>query len=163
MQLKDDYFDALFVSPLERARQTAEIITKGRELQPALLPSLREIDLYSFQGLLKQQGKQQYGEQFSRWQLQAHQFEIDGHAPVRELWYRASIAWQQILGAQQNAQCTLVVAHNAVNQAMIATAMGLDPLYFRRLLQSNAATSVLDFVPTMFGPPRVTLDRLNQV
>jgi len=29
----------------------------------------------------------------------------------------------------------LVVAHNAVNQALIATALGLPPTYFRRLLQ----------------------------
>jgi probable phosphoglycerate mutase len=29
----------------------------------------------------------------------------------------------------------MVVAHNAVNQALIASALGLPPRYFRRLLQ----------------------------
>lgn len=49
LQLKDEKFDALFVSPLKRARQTAEIVTEGLGLKPRVLPSLREIDLYSFQ------------------------------------------------------------------------------------------------------------------
>ncbi len=81
----------------------------------------------------------------------------------RELWFRASLAWQQILGDQSGNRNTLLVAHNAVNQALVATAIGLPPTYFRRLLQNNAATTVLDFQPTKDGPPRVNLDRLNQV
>lgn len=32
---------------------------------------------------------------------------------VRELWYRASLAWQQVLAGAQGPGCSLVVAHNA--------------------------------------------------
>jgi hypothetical protein len=42
-------FDTLYVSPLTRATQTADIITTGMGLRSVMLPSLREIDLYSFQ------------------------------------------------------------------------------------------------------------------
>jgi broad specificity phosphatase PhoE len=51
LQLKDDVqkFDTLYVSPLTRATQTADIITSGMDLRSVTLPSLREIDLYSFQ------------------------------------------------------------------------------------------------------------------
>jgi len=45
----DESFDALFVSPLTRARQTAEIVAGGKSLTARVLPQLREIDLYSFQ------------------------------------------------------------------------------------------------------------------
>lgn len=48
-----------------------------------VLPALREIDLYSFQGLLKQEGKARFGPAFASWQRQAAAFEIDGQAPVR--------------------------------------------------------------------------------
>ena len=48
-QLSNDSFDVLFVSPLTRAKQTADIIAKGQELPTTMLPALREIDLYSFQ------------------------------------------------------------------------------------------------------------------
>lgn len=49
MQLKDDNFDVLFVSPLRRAQQTADIVAASRDLPATMLPALREIDLYSFQ------------------------------------------------------------------------------------------------------------------
>jgi probable phosphoglycerate mutase len=116
------------------------------------------------QGLLKDEGKAKFGDAFRNWQKKADTFSIDGHAPVRELWYRASLAWHSILNPEQQDdpaevadsssssssgngeggvsssdgddwRCALVVAHNAVNQAMIGAALGLPPRYFRRLLQ----------------------------
>lgn len=129
-----------------------------------MLPSLREIDLYSFQGLLKGEGTAKYGEEFKTWQQRPAEFQIDGRRPVVELWHRASMAWHQILQDEQVLSCALVVAHNAVNQALVGTATGIGPQFFRRLLQSNAASTVLDFVPRLGGgPPVVTIDRLNQV
>ncbi|KAK9817232.1 hypothetical protein WJX72_011437 [[Myrmecia] bisecta] len=156
-------FTCLFHSPLERARHTAEIIWAGRQAHSVVLPALREIDLYSFQGLLKHEGKALFGDAYSNWQQNPAEFELEGHSPVRELWYRASLAWQTILSSQDGGSDILVVAHNAVNQALIATAIGLPPTAFRLLLQSNAAVSVLDFQPNADGQsPTVTLDCLNQ-
>eukprot|EP00193_Tetraselmis_chui_P012775 CAMPEP_0177790086 /NCGR_PEP_ID=MMETSP0491_2-20121128/23134_1 /TAXON_ID=63592 /ORGANISM="Tetraselmis chuii, Strain PLY429" /LENGTH=205 /DNA_ID=CAMNT_0019312071 /DNA_START=23 /DNA_END=636 /DNA_ORIENTATION=- len=118
----------------------------------------------AFQGLLKEEGIKRFGSQFSQWQKEPAEFEIDEHAPVRELWYRGSLAWQEVLGCASTFNTALVVAHNAVNQAMICTALGMPPTYFRRLLQSNGATTVLDISPTTDPnvPVRVTVDRLNQ-
>lgn len=56
------------------------------------------------------------------WQKDAANFEIDGHYPVRELWERAQSCWQSILTSDGTS--ILVVAHNAVNQALVATATG---------------------------------------
>ena len=47
--VKDDKFDMLFHSPLKRADQTAQIIWGSRQGSATVLPSLREVDLYSFQ------------------------------------------------------------------------------------------------------------------
>ena len=49
MQLAGEEFDALYSSPLRRSAETAEIIWGGRGGAVAVLPSLREVDLYSFQ------------------------------------------------------------------------------------------------------------------
>ena len=86
----------------------------------------------------------------------------NGSGAHRELWYRASMAWQDILG-NADVKSALVVAHNAVNQALLNTALDLPPSFFRRLLQSNAATSVIDFQPNGDKPPTRTIDRMNQV
>ncbi|KAK9126483.1 hypothetical protein Scep_015329 [Stephania cephalantha] len=132
---------------------------RGEEMVPEL--ELREIDLYSFQGLLKHEGKERFGEAYRKWQIDAPNFNIDGHYPVRELWARARDCWNKIL--IHEGKSVLVVAHNAVNQALVATAIGLSTEYFRVLLQSNCGVSVLDFTPRLDdGSPHICLNRLNQ-
>lgn len=162
MLLKDT-FDVCFHSPLARSQRTAEIIWDSRKLEMIPEHDLREIDLYSFQGLLKHEGKERFGEAYRQWQKDAVNFTIDGHYPVRELWARAKNCWAKILS--HNGQSILVVAHNAVNQALVATAIGLGPEYFRRLLQSNCGVSVLDFTPSssLNCSPYISLNRLNQI
>eukprot|EP00850_Spirogloea_muscicola_P010808 SM000065S20157 [mRNA] locus=s65:72480:76395:- [translate_table: standard] len=148
--LLGDSFDACFHSPLTRSSHTAEIIWSSRKAPMISNDDLREIDLYSFQGLFKEEGKAKYGEAYKMWQKDAANFEIDGHFPVRELWARAKTCWDIILSSEH--ESILVVAHNAVNQALVATATGN---YFRKLLQSNCGVSVLDFTPRSSGdgPP----------
>ncbi|KAK1299796.1 hypothetical protein QJS10_CPB13g01676 [Acorus calamus] len=74
-------------------------------------------------GLLKHKGKARYGQ----WQIDGPKFNIDGHYPVSELWARARSCWDKILA--HNGKSVLVVAHNAVNQALIATAMGICSIF----------------------------------
>jgi broad specificity phosphatase PhoE len=164
VQLRDDRFHKLYHSPLRRAVETADIVWNGNGGTREIIPALREIDLYSFQGLLKAEGRERFGDEFTQWQQVPAEFEIDGQKPVIELWHRASMVWQHVLLDEESRSCALVVAHNAVNQALVATAIGIGPDFFRRLLQSNAASTVLDFVPRVGGgAPVVTIDRLNQV
>jgi broad specificity phosphatase PhoE len=152
------------------------------------------VDLYAFQGLLKARGKARHGSAYALWQRSPEQFELKDeeeigggtHAPVRELWHRAGLAWGRILAAAAEAEedgggddasssAILVVAHNAVNQALVGAALGLGPEHFRRLLQSNGATTVVDFAPSSSAeegeggnggsaalPARAALDRLNE-
>ncbi|WZY75354.1 hypothetical protein YC2023_021738 [Brassica napus] len=147
--LVEDSFDVCFTSPLKRSKKTAEIIWGSREAEMIFDYDLREIDLYSFQGLLKKEGKEKFGEAFGQWQEDPANFVIDGHYPVRELWSRARSCWNGVLAHESNS--VLVVAHNAVNQALVSTAIGLGTEYFRRLLQSNCGVSVLDFIPRADG------------
>ncbi|EFH50338.1 phosphoglycerate/bisphosphoglycerate mutase family protein [Arabidopsis lyrata subsp. lyrata] len=160
--LINDSFDVCFTSPLKRSKKTAEIIWGSRENEMIFDYELREIDLYSFQvSLLKKEGKEKFGEAFKQWQEDPANFIIDGHYPVRELWSRARSCWPGILAHESKS--VLVVAHNAVNQALVATAIGLGTEYFRSLLQSNCGVSVLDFTPRADGgSPHVCFNRLNQ-
>jgi broad specificity phosphatase PhoE len=165
--LEDWCFETMYVSPLTRALQTANIVWGGRSGSVHTLPALREIDLYSFQGLDKSAGRSLYPTIYEAWQRNPTEFEIDGHKPVNELWYRASLAWREILGHDAHGPKfarILVVAHNAVNQALLATALGLGSTFFRRLTQSNAAFSVLEFDLDPKGDsslPNVKVERLN--
>ena len=116
----------MFRSPLRRAVETADIVQEEIGTLPTTeLAGLREIDLYSFQGLLKAEGAERHGEAWTAWQRDAANFKIDGHFPVRELWARAGDSWGDVLGGPAGEQNVLVVAHNAVNQALVGSALGL--------------------------------------
>jgi len=156
-------FDVCLRSPLARASETADIVWSGRTQRLVDVKDLREIDLYSFEGLLKDEGVAKFGSQYEKWKKQPENFEIDGHYPVRELWDRATTVWEDVLLRQQHSKI-LVVAHNAVNQALLGSALGVGPNYFRRLLQSNCAVSKViiseEFMPnTGLG---VELEFFNQ-
>ncbi|RZC86197.1 hypothetical protein C5167_007382 [Papaver somniferum] len=98
----------------------------------AMIPEfdLREINLYFFQGLLKNEGIEKYGVEIRQWKKDAPYLEIDGHYPIRELWVRESV---------------LVVDHNVVNQSLVATTIVMGTEYFRVLIQSNCGASIMDF------------------
>lgn len=156
-----------WASPLQRARQTAEIVHQCLDMQTNTIRffhSLREIDLYSFQGMKKKSLQAKTSKEYAAWQKNPAEFEIDGHAPVRELWYRASLVWNTIFDSciDDDAR-VLVVAHNATNQAMIHTALGLAPSMFRRIIQSNASLSRLEFIPVTSGPAHILVHAVNRV
>ena len=158
-------FDVCLASPLARARQTADVVWGKRD--PNAIREdrdLREIDLYAFEGLFKDEGKQKFGDAYDKWKKNPADFLLDGHYPVRELWDRATSVWCGSLAAREQERKILVVAHNAVNQALIGSAMGLGPQYFRRLLQSNCAVSRVT-VDETFQPNTgrgIVLDYFNQ-
>ncbi|KAK4375918.1 hypothetical protein RND71_006595 [Anisodus tanguticus] len=133
--------DIIDKSPLRRSKRTAEIIWGAREEEIITDSDMREIDLYSFQGLLKHEGQAKYGETFRQWQIDGPNFVIDGHYPVRELWVRAKAAGTKYWSMKAR----------------------LGTEYFRILLQSNCGVSVLDFTPQPEGgTPSICLNRSNQ-
>ncbi len=144
-----DAIDAVWSSPLTRARQTADIVLPSirSPISVRLNDALREIDLYAFQGLAKDAVPDEFRDAYAAWKANPAEFEIDGHRPVVELWARAADAWRDLRAgaADLSAASALVVAHNATNQALLCTAMGLPPSAFRKVLQSNAAVSRVSF------------------
>ena len=166
--LKEDRFEYCLRSPLKRAQRTAEIIWNSNAHvkcttddsdsdynEPTVprmdaLDELREIDLYAFQGLYKNDTEtieKNFKESYRQWKQSPEQFEVSGHFPVIELWERGDRCWRDYIFpvlAKENVGSLLVVAHNAVNQSLLAFALELGPEFFRRILQSNCGVSKLE-------------------
>ena len=138
-------------SPLARAAETAAIVWGDRRGHVTAAPSLREIDLHSLQGVLKTDALSHLGAlAHGAWKGAPANFELDRRRPVVDLWGRAAAAWgvdvlprRDGAGAPRPPTITrrLVVAHNAVNQALIGTALGLPPSSFRRVVQGNGCAT----------------------
>jgi len=147
-------FDAAYSSPLQRAKETAEIIVSRLTNPPQLQPieQLMEIDLPLWEGMLRQDAIDQSPEAYRCWQQNPDKFsmklpskegEIE-HFPVLAIFANARTFWKELL-SKHSSGTILVVAHNGINRALIATASEVSPAYYQSIQQSNCGISIINF------------------
>ena len=147
-------FDAAYTSPLQRAKETAEIILSRLTNPPQLQPTdqLMEIDLPLWEGMLRQDAIDKFPEAYQQWQKQPDKFSMklpsaDGeieHFPVLAVFASARQFWKEIISRHRDGTI-LVVGHNGINRALIATASEISPDYYQSIQQSNCGISVINF------------------
>ncbi len=147
-------FDAAYTSPLQRAKETAEIILSRLTNPPQLQPTdqLMEIDLPLWEGMLRQDAIDKFPEAYQQWQKQPDKFSMklpsaDGeieHFPVLAIFASARQFWKEILSRHRD-ETILVVGHNGINRALIATISEISPDYYQSIQQSNCGISVINF------------------
>jgi len=152
--LKSLSFDAIYCSPLQRAKSTAEIIASC--LEPSLelreVDNLREIDLPLWEEMLRDEVKEKFAADYRCWKESPDEFhmlvpEPEGnreHYPVLALYEQAKKFWQEVLPRHQ-CKTIMVVAHNGINRCLLASAVEIPPAYYHSLQQSNCGISVLNF------------------
>jgi broad specificity phosphatase PhoE len=118
---------ALYVSPLQRARQTAAAISCG--VEPIVIPELAEIDLGEWEGLTWQEVEQRWPDIACR--KVADWFDVA--IPGGECWSafrdRVDRALQQVLAGPKPAA---IVAHMVVNSMLAFRLRGTDPKQFHQ-------------------------------
>ena len=162
-------FDAIYSSPLQRAKKTAEIILPYLPGSPELLTpsSLMEIDLPLWEKLGKSEVKEKFAEDYRCWKERPHELRMvvpttEGtreHFPVLALYEQAQQFWQEVLPRHQGGTI-LIVAHNGINRCLISSAIAMPPAHYHSIQQSNCCINVLNFAG-VWGEP-VQLESLNQ-
>jgi probable phosphoglycerate mutase len=151
-------FDAIYCSPLKRAKQTAEIIhgeiKANLDNIPALQENLKikEIHLPLWEGMLSTEVQEKFPEDHKVWKENPEKLRMlvqDGETtveyfPILALYEQAKEFWQEILPKHPN-QTILVVAHSCINRCLIQTAIKIEPGYMQRIQQSNCCINVLNF------------------
>ncbi|MDX2230725.1 MAG: histidine phosphatase family protein [Leptolyngbyaceae cyanobacterium bins.349] len=154
--LSDIAFDAVYSSPLRRAKDTTEIVLsclKQAPRQPCqTMEMLKEINLVLWEGLLFKDVEQKYPDEFDQWNHRPHELKmvipteagVSDYFPVLNLYERAKQFWQEFL-PHHAGQTVLLVAHSGINRALLSTAIGLGPDHYQAVHQSNCGISVLNF------------------
>ncbi|KAF7803459.1 putative 2-carboxy-D-arabinitol-1-phosphatase [Senna tora] len=141
--LQNMNFDQCFASPISRAKQTAEIIWKGKEKPLIFLDSLKEISLYHLEGVTNADAKKIYTKEYTTWREDPANFFINGRYPIRDLWGEAREAWKEILLTP--GENFLVVTHKSILRALTCTALGLEPERFRAIDINNGGICIFSF------------------
>ncbi len=141
-RLADRGVDAVFTSPLRRARETAEIIGGALALHVAAHEGLREVDVGEWQGLTRDEIAKRYPEAFARWLDYGHGWERG--ETYEEMAERALWAVHEISSAFPRGR-VVVVTHGGPVRALFANAEGITHAEARRRTSVIANCGVASF------------------
>lgn len=136
-------------SPLLRPKETAEIILQFHpDLSLELNEDLAEISHGLWEGKFEQEIEAEFPGDLERWQSSPEAVQMPEGENLQQVWARAIAAWNAILQSTTNRLdpgTVLVVAHDAVNKAILCSILGLGPEHFWNFKQGNGAVSVIDY------------------
>jgi broad specificity phosphatase PhoE len=134
--------DAVYTSPLSRARETAEIVAARAGLEAVALPELREVDTGSWSGLSRADVEARFPEGFARWRSGGSGWE-NGES-YDEMAERVIGALRTIAEDHPDGR-VLVISHGGPIRAIHAAAEGLAIKDYRRLkpVEPNARLSAV--------------------
>ena len=169
--LQEISFDAIYCSPLQRARATADIVHSGLNPEtptPQTSPLLLEIDLPLWEKMTKSEVTEQFEAEYRIWKERPHEFkmtvtqegETSEHFPVLALREQAIEFWEELL-ARHRGGTVMVVAHNGINRCLLSTALGIGADRYHSVQQSNCCINILNFSGGL--EDSVQLESMNQL
>ncbi len=142
--LKNQPIRAAFSSPLQRAQETATIISQPHQLEPAPVDDLREVDVGRWEGHSWQEIQRAEPEKYQQFLRDPATYGYAGGENLRQLLHRVQPAFEQI-ARQHLGQCVLVVGHNVVNRVLLATYLEVPLARAREIHQDNCGVNVLRY------------------
>ena len=138
----------VYVSPFERARDTAAIALAGLGLPLTVVDDLRELSLGEWEGCTVEEIRTRPGDPYARWVLNPVQCPPPGGEPLADVQARVLRAVERITAAHPNGDDVLIVSHGGVISALLAHCFGLPLSSIWRIAVANCSLSEI-------APPRV--------
>lgn len=134
--------EAVYTSPLRRARETAALVAARHGLEAIAVAELREIDVGGWAGLSRAEVESRFPDAFRRWVGGGEGWE-DGES-YPQMAARVLAALQRIAAAHPDGR-VLVVSHGGPIRAVHAAAANMDVHTYRRLhrVEPNARVSAV--------------------
>lgn len=134
--------DAAYCSPMLRACQTAEIICQPHEISPLVLHELIEGDVGEWEGLSWDLIRRDHATSCEQYLARPGTCPYPNGESYLNVVERVQPALVRV-ARRHPGQTLLVVAHNIVNRALLATIMRMDINVAKDLKQSNCGINVL--------------------
>ena len=147
--LKDIDFDFAISSDLLRPKETAEIVLERHpQVRLDVYPDLREISHGTWEGKLEEEIVAFDGALLEAWKAAPETVQMPEGENLQQVWERVGKAWRDILktySKPNEPRVGLVVAHDAVNKALLCRLFGLEPQSFWNFKQGNGSVTVIDY------------------
>ena len=148
---------AVYASPLERARASAEAIAKPHGLPIRIVPAFSEMSFGAWEGLTRDEARERYPDAWAQWRSAPHLFEPVGGETVPRVAERVT-AGIEALQAAHDSQTIVLVSHGIVARVIVLGALGLG---LDRLWTLDAAPAGITEIE--YEPGWATVHRMNTV
>jgi broad specificity phosphatase PhoE len=136
--------DAVYSSPLLRARQTARAIAAPHGLAAQIVDDLIEVDVGMWEGRSWEEIQKSDAEAYRAFMTDATVNPYLGGENLQTVLARAGPALEKLM--QENlGRLIAVVAHNVVNRAYLAQLMGMPLARYRSIPQDNCGVTLLRY------------------
>lgn len=152
--LKNEKLDAIYASPLRRARETAQAISRFHQVEVVTHDGLKELDVGEVDGMNYEEMKIHHGEFFAKWMADFTSVRLPGGGTVPELRDQCCAAIQGIVRKEQQGtggncvgagKVVVAVTHFFPIMCIICDTLGLALSNCRRLRLDVASMCTLDF------------------
>lgn len=147
-QLEGAPLAAVYASDLTRAREGAQVLCRGRELEPVIVPEFREINFGVWEGLSFEEIAARYPEELQARFLDLESFRIPGGESLMDVRRRALPRLRELV-QQHPGQAVALVAHAGVNRVILSDALGVPLNNLFRIDQSYGCLNIVDFFPDL--------------
>jgi probable phosphoglycerate mutase len=117
---------AIYTSPLERARTSAEVIAKPHRLEPVIEPAFREMAFGAWEGLGRDELAARFPIEAAAWATTPHAVTPPEGEPLPAVDARVRAALAA-LAERHRGQTVILVSHAIVTRLIVLEALGLGP------------------------------------
>ncbi|MCK4261321.1 MAG: alpha-ribazole phosphatase [Halanaerobiales bacterium] len=127
-ELADYKIDKIYVSPLKRAVETAQIIREGLKNPPELLKmeDLKEMNFGDWDGLCSDEIETNYPEEYLRWQKDWQRVVIPGGESAEKMYERVTNWVDECLTQAKPNEKILLISHQGVILQIISYLLGMN-------------------------------------
>jgi alpha-ribazole phosphatase len=138
----------IYASNLTRTQTGAAIISRGRDLEPQIIPEFREIHFGVWEGLSFTEIAARYPAELEARFRDLTGFRIPGGESLLDVSSRVLPRLDDLI-AQHVEQAFIIVAHAGVNRVILSQALGLPLDHLFRLDQNYGCLNIIDYFPDM--------------
>jgi broad specificity phosphatase PhoE len=146
---------AVYTSPLERARASADVIAKPHRLEPVVVPAFREMAFGSWEGLHRAELNTRFPEAAAAWESTPHLVTPPGGEAVTAVDARVRAALAELV-EQHRGETVILVSHAIVTRLIVLAALGLGPERLWSVDASPAGITEIEYLDAW-----ATVHRMN--
>jgi len=135
--LKDVPFNAIYTSPLSRARQTAQALANVAKLTPIEEPNLIDLNFGTWQGMPHAEVKEKFPDLYSKWIAAPNHVRFPEGSSLQKVLARVDSLIKSLLEKHTD-QIVALFTHRVVCKVILCRLMGLGLDHFWQIEQSTA-------------------------